>query len=128
MGQEPDALLFTSRSGRALHYNAWRTWHFDKAVTAAGLQDVTPHDLRATHATWVADRHGVMAAAKRLGHSNASVTTRHYARVVDGRDADVARTMHDEHGRTRAKGTANDHARNGHGDDDDGPAGVPVPV
>lgn len=63
------------------------------AVKAAGLKDVTPHDLRASHATWVADRHGVMAAAKRLGHSNASVTTRHYARALDGRNAEVARTL-----------------------------------
>ncbi|MEU8058787.1 tyrosine-type recombinase/integrase [Microbispora bryophytorum] len=68
--EDPDALLFTGRTGKALHYNAWRRWHFDPAVEAAGLKDVTPHDLRATHATWVADRHGVMAAARRLGHSN----------------------------------------------------------
>jgi len=31
-----------------------------------------------------------MAAAKRLGHSNANVTTRHYAREVDDRDAEIA--------------------------------------
>ncbi len=63
---------------------------FDRAVERAGLADVIPHDLRATHGTWVADSHGVMVAARRLGHSNASVTTRHYARAVDGRDAEVA--------------------------------------
>ncbi|WP_372339057.1 tyrosine-type recombinase/integrase [Actinoplanes sp. RD1] len=60
---------------------------FIRAVAAAGLGDVTPHDLRATHASWVADSHGVLAAARRLGHTNASVTTRHYARVLDERDA-----------------------------------------
>jgi integrase len=87
---EPDALLFVGRTGRPLHYNSWRRTHFDPGVEAAGLVDVTPHDLRATHATWVADAHGVMAAARRLGHSNASVTTRHYARVVEGRDAEIA--------------------------------------
>ncbi|MEU6454507.1 hypothetical protein [Streptomyces sp. NPDC047065] len=59
-------------------------------MTAAGLTDVTPHDLRASHGTWVADRYGVMAAAHRLGHSNASVTTRHYARPVAGCDDQVA--------------------------------------
>jgi integrase len=51
---------------------------------------VTPHDLRATHGSWVARSHGIMAAAKRLGHSNANVTTRHYAREVDDRDAEIA--------------------------------------
>ena len=63
------------------------------AVQAAGLSNVTPHDLRATHASWVADSHGVLVAARRLGHANASVTTRHYARAVDGRDADVAKHL-----------------------------------
>ncbi|MBE3012289.1 tyrosine-type recombinase/integrase [Microbispora sp. NEAU-D428] len=90
---DPDALLFTGRTGKPLHYNAWRRWHFDPAVEDAKLKDVTPHDLRATHATWVADRHGVMAAARRLGHSNASVTTRHYARAVEGRDKEVAEAL-----------------------------------
>jgi integrase len=60
------------------------------AVRAAGLEHVTPKGLRAPHGTWVADRHGVMAAAKPLGHSNASVTTRHYARAVEARDAEIA--------------------------------------
>jgi integrase len=66
LSDDPDALLFTGKTGKPLHYNAWRRWHFDPAVNAAELEDVTPHDLRATHATWVADRHGVMAAARRL--------------------------------------------------------------
>ncbi|MCZ9347264.1 tyrosine-type recombinase/integrase, partial [Streptomyces sp. TRM76130] len=86
-----DALLFTTPGGKPLRYNQWRKAYFDPAVTAAGLTDVTPHDLRASHGTWVADRYGVMTAAHRLGHSNASVTTRHYARPVAGRDDQVAR-------------------------------------
>ncbi|OII60840.1 site-specific integrase [Streptomyces sp. CC53] len=119
-----DALLFTNRSGRPLRYNQWRKAYFDPAVSAARLTDVTPHDLRASHGTWVADRYGVMTAAHRLGHSNASVTTRHYARPVAGRDAEVATasdawlTGHDGvHG-----------ARRGHGEDDDGSAGALVPL
>jgi hypothetical protein len=35
----------------------------------------------------------VLEAARRLGHANANVTTRHYARPVAGRDADVARHL-----------------------------------
>jgi integrase len=83
-------MLFTTYRGTMMRYNSWRVTHFDPAVLAAGLAHVTPKDLRATHGTWVADRHGVMAAAKRLGHSNASVTTRHYARAVEARDAEIA--------------------------------------
>ncbi|CAL9498530.1 hypothetical protein SUDANB43_03372 [Streptomyces sp. enrichment culture] len=85
-----DALLFTTFAGKPLHYNQWRKTYFDPAVLAAGLTDVTPHDLRVSHGTWVADRYGVMTAAHRLGHSNASVTTRHYARPVAGRGDQVA--------------------------------------
>ncbi|WP_301129709.1 tyrosine-type recombinase/integrase [Streptomyces cacaoi] len=109
-----DALLFPNTQGQPLRYNQWRKAYFDPAVSAAGLSDVTPHDLRASHGTWVADRYGVMTAAHRLGHSNASVTTRHYARPVAGRDSEMAEASdvwfegHDESGR----------AREGH---DDGP-------
>jgi integrase len=85
-----DALLFVTPGGKPLRYNQWRKAYFDPAVAASGLTDVTPHDLRASHGTWVADRYGVMTAAHRLGHSNASVTTRHYARPVAGRDDQVA--------------------------------------
>ena len=33
---------------------------------------------------------GVLEAARRLGHSNASITTAHYARPLDGGDDAVA--------------------------------------
>lgn len=90
---DPSTFVFPGRQRHTAHrqqsYHGFRR-RFVQAVNAAGLGDVTPHDLRATHATWVADSHGVLVAARRLGHSNASVTTRHYARPVDGRDAEVA--------------------------------------
>lgn len=120
-----DALLFTNSKGNPLRYNEWRKSHFDPAVKAAGLTDVTPHDLRASHASWVADKYGVMTAARRLGHSNASVTTRHYARPVDGRDIEVgaASDAWITDGHEDVQG-----ARRGHDDDDDGSAGVPARV
>lgn len=83
-------LLFVGRTGKPLHYNAFRRWTWDPATRAAGLVGLTPHDLRATCASWVADTAGVLEAARRLGHSRSSVTTRHYARPVQGRDLDVA--------------------------------------
>jgi hypothetical protein len=61
-----DSLLFTTkRSGRPLHYAAWRQTYFDPAARRTGLAGLTPHALRASHATWVAERHGIMAAAAR---------------------------------------------------------------
>ncbi|MBQ0897134.1 site-specific integrase [Micromonospora sp. U56] len=92
----PDVFVFPGRqahtSDRQQSYHGFRR-RFNVAVRSAGLVDVTPHDLRATHASWVADSHGVLVAARRLGHANASVTTRHYARAVDGRDAEVAQHL-----------------------------------
>ncbi|WP_103535965.1 site-specific integrase [Streptomyces sp. SM11] len=119
-----EALLFTTPGGKPLRYNQWRKAYFDPAVSAAGLSDVTPHDLRASHGTWVADKYGVMTAAHRLGHSNASVTTRHYARPVAGRDDQVAEA-------SDSWLSGHDHkpgARSGHDDDDDGSTGALVPV
>jgi len=66
-----------------------RIWR--PAIAAADLLDVTPHDLRATHASSVIDEGGsVMNAAARFGHAAGTVTTRHYARPVTGRDAEIA--------------------------------------
>ncbi len=88
--QDPRDLLFVGRTGKPLHYNAFRRWTWDPATHTADLAGVTPNDLRATWASWVADSAGVLEAAKRLGHSRSSITTRHYARPVQGRDLDVA--------------------------------------
>lgn len=118
--KDPSALLFVGRTGKPLHYNAWRTWKWDPAVKAAELEGVTPHDLRATHATNVANEHGVMAAAARLGHSNASVTTRHYARTRPGTDDRVAESLDQAHGADASDSGAD----TGHGDDDEDPPGV----
>ncbi|RAY15205.1 site-specific integrase [Actinomadura craniellae] len=119
LDQAPETLLFTGRTGKAFHYNSWRRWYFDPAAEKAGLVDVTPHDLRATHATWVADRHGVMAAARRLGHSNASVTTRHYARAVEARDAEIADALDRKPPGARKEGAGGPGARVGHGGDEE---------
>ncbi|WP_176731545.1 site-specific integrase [Micromonospora rhizosphaerae] len=118
--KEPDAFLFPSRQQRTADrpqsYNGWK-YRFDRAVERAGLTDLIPHDVRATHGSWVADSHGVLVAARRLGHSNASVTTRHYARAVDGRDAEVAAFLD----RARRAEDRSEGARNGH-------AGEPEPA
>ncbi len=102
--KEDDALVFVGRTGKVLRYNSWRRSVFDPAVETAGFEDVTPHDLRASHGTWIAERYGVMAAAKRLGHANASVTTRHYARASAGADDRVAAGLDRARRTSRAAG------------------------
>ena len=83
-----------------------------------GLVGVTPHSLRASCASWVAESDGVLEGARRLGHSRSSVTTRHYARPMMGGDAVVAERLD----AARAGGTEtvidpvgrSDWARSGH--------------
>lgn len=64
VGHDAEAMLLTMCRGTMMRYNSWRVTHFDPAVLAVGLGHVIPKDLWATHGTWVADKHGVMAAAK----------------------------------------------------------------
>jgi hypothetical protein len=110
MGQEIClAARQTHTADRQQSYHAFRA-RFVRAAAAVGIEDVAPHDLRATHGSWVADSHGVMVAAYRLGHANASVTTRHYARAIDGRDAEVAKHL-DKVGKPAAKPSGTARAR-----------------
>jgi len=67
---------------------------------------VTPHSLRASCASWVAESDGVLEAARRLGHNRSSVTTRHYARPMTGGDAVVAERL--DATRTGARATVID--------------------
>ncbi|MGH3434478.1 MAG: tyrosine-type recombinase/integrase [Thermocrispum sp.] len=65
-----------------------RVWY--PACKAANVT-ATPHDLRASHATWLYDAGwSPVEIAGRLGHAKATVTTKHYARRVAGRDVEVA--------------------------------------
>jgi integrase len=84
-----DALLFTSRTGTPIRRTTLRR-SLDAACGRLGLVGVTPHSLRASCASWVAESDGVLEAARRLGHSRSSITTRHYARPLAGGDRVVA--------------------------------------
>lgn len=84
-----EALLFRSTTGGPVRYRSLRR-SFDAACRRLGLEQVTPHSLRASCASWVAESDGVLEAARRLGHARSSVTTRHYARPMAGGDRTVA--------------------------------------
>ncbi|MBV1856649.1 tyrosine-type recombinase/integrase [Catellatospora tritici] len=112
LADDPYVFVFPGRRAENAHlpqsYTGFKK-RFIRAVAVAGLAGVTAHDLRATHASWVADSHGVLVAARRLGHANASVTTRHYARPMDGRDGEVAE--HLDRQRAQEKGSGTQRAR-----------------
>jgi integrase len=125
VGPGPDSLLWTGRTGQALRYGSWRRWKWLPAVAAAGLDGLTPHDLRATHGSWVAAAHGVVAAAERLGHSNANVLTRHYARVVAGNDGRIVAGLEDGYMTfLEARGGHDDQAEGSGGGAEKGPHGL----
>ncbi len=69
-----------------------RRW--EEARTAAGLEDVTLHDLRRTHGTHAAAA-GVdlRTLADRIGHSDLTMLQRHYAAVVGTAAAEAAETF-----------------------------------
>ena len=101
-----DALLFTSPTGVPMRHPNFMRRHWQPAVKAIGLTGLTPHDLRASHASWlVDDAWSVLDVAARLGHSQASVTTRHYARPMPGRDRDLAARLDELHQQARREAT-----------------------
>jgi len=88
---EVDAWVFPSTSGGPLHYANWYHRVWAPAVTAAGLDGITFHDLRRANATGlVAAGVDVKTAQTRLGHSSSRLTLDLYAQAVATRDREAA--------------------------------------
>jgi integrase len=95
---DPDDLVFTSPDGRPLRHQNFMRRIWEPACEAVGLNGVTPHDLRASHASWLYDEGwSPVEIAARLGHSKATVTTKHYARRMVGRDLEIAKGLDQLH-------------------------------
>lgn len=115
-GKGSDEYVFTSPDGGPIRPRNWRARVFDPACAAAGITDLTPHDLRHTAASLaIAQGATVKAVQRMLGHASASMTLDVYAglfpdeldAVADALDRVVPQTGHNE----------------GSDDDDDGTAG-----
>ena len=94
-GKTPGALVFTDRHGMYLQRpkaaNGWLT----RAIKAAEVQTITPHDLRHTCASLaVSAGVNVLALARMLGHKDPSVTLRVYADLFDTDLDAVAASLH----------------------------------
>ena len=118
-------MAFTSTNGldladsgelRRWTFCAYRTASRTRAAGRCGAQSWRARDSASGNTEGRRRRnpaphpHGVMVAAHRLGHANANVTTRHYARAIDGRDAEVARHL-DRLGKPDAKRSGTGRAR-----------------
>ncbi len=82
--------LFTLEDGTPMHPQTF-AWQFGKAVRAAGVTAIRPHDMRHTCAT-IALRQGVAAKVvqEMLGHSSISITLDLYTHVVPGMQREAA--------------------------------------
>jgi len=84
-GKGPKDLLFTGARGGVLRNGNFRRDVFDDAAIAAGLDGLTPHELRHTAASLaVSAGANVKAVQRMLGHASAAMTLDVYAGLFDG--------------------------------------------
>lgn len=86
-----DGFLFTGPEGGPLRVSNFRRRAWAPAVREAGLEPLTFHDLRHTHAAWLiaAGEHAKLIA-DRLGHSSIGVTMNTYGHLMPGLDEQAA--------------------------------------
>ncbi|HWU46843.1 MAG TPA: site-specific integrase [Humibacter sp.] len=106
-GKGQDDLLFADRSGgfmrRPKASNGSRSW-FLSALAEAGLERLTPHDLRHTAASLaVSSGANIKAVQRMLGHKSAAMTLDTYADLFDD-DLDAVAIRLDEGGREKNVG------------------------
>ncbi len=83
-GKGRDDLVLTSPGGAVLRSGNFRRRFFDPAARAAGLEDLSPHDLRHTAASLlVASGANVKAVQRMLGHASAAMTLDVYSGLFD---------------------------------------------
>jgi len=101
-GKHPGELLFTAREGGVLRLMNFRRRSFDPATRAAGLDGLTPHELRHTAASLaIASGANVKAVQRMLGHASAAMTPDVYAGLFEDELDAVADRM-DEAARAAA--------------------------
>lgn len=83
-GKAPDDLVFTSLVGKPLRNLNFRRDVFDRASADAGLDGLTPHELRHTAASLaVSSGANVKAVQRMLGHASAAMTLDVYSGLFD---------------------------------------------
>ncbi len=84
VGKAQDDLVFVGARGGVLRNLNFRRDVFDAAATAAGLQGLTPHELRHTAASLaVSAGANVKAVQRMLGHASAAMTLDIYSGLFD---------------------------------------------
>jgi integrase len=82
--RSPDEFVFTAPAGGVLWLRNWRRRVFDPAARAAGLDGLTPHELRHTAASLaVSAGANVKSVQRMLGHASAAMTLDIYSGLFD---------------------------------------------
>lgn len=103
-GRRGDELVFTTAVGAPLRNTNFRHRVFDPAVRRAGLDHVTPHDLRDTAASLaVSAGANVKAVQRMLGHASAAMTLDVYADLFSD-DLDAVGVAMNEAARSQVVG------------------------
>lgn len=96
--------LFTTWEGKPLHPDTLTGW-FRDFITRSGLPQISIHSLRHTNATLqIAGGVPLTTVANRLGHANASTTTKIYAHAIKSADEAAAETLKNILSPTGSKG------------------------
>jgi integrase len=83
-GRRPDDLVFTSSKGAPLRVRNMRRDWFDLAAKIAGVEGLTPNELRHTAASLAVGRGAsVLAVQRMLGHDKPSTTLDVYSDLFD---------------------------------------------
>ena len=86
---ESDA-VFTDELGNPIHPDRF-TKLFVRLVESSGMERLTPHGLRHTHATIALQANrNPKVVSERLGYANVSITLDTYSHVTPGLEQDVA--------------------------------------
>lgn len=105
IGQEPEALVFVSPTGRPLRYSNFRNRVWRPATEVAGLPDLDVHELRHTAASLMISRGGDPKLIQtQLGHSSISVTYDVYGHLFPDRLDEPAAGLDDLFRSARASG------------------------
>ncbi len=87
-----EGYIFLTPTGRHIHGSYFRVQVWQKALDAAGLsRNLTPRDLRRTHATWLRKGGATLEEVRnRLGHSTVAMTDRYLGEIEETEDAALA--------------------------------------
>jgi len=100
-GKAHGDLVFPGRDGGYLPRPKSSTGWFQAAVKRAGIQKITPHDLRHTCASLaVSAGVNVLALQRMLGHTSAAMTLDTYSDLFDDDLDAVAVTLHTRYSRS----------------------------